>query len=324
MDATGQITSSVEFFLCHITESLHWQLVGFSKNFWQQNLFMDDTRGYHVFPSQDFCITVSKIFTGNSPLFQKTSGSENKFWMRGGYHVSPTKIFLSHITKNFHCELFIFSEELSFIENFSWMGWRNQCFVEHFFVSHYRKNSRGTARCSRRILGAKIFMDERMGHHVSLSIIFLSHFFETFIGKSSVFQKNSGSDKFVWMREWDITFFRRKHFVSFYRKNLRGTLRRLGKILAVTIYYGWEGMSSFSVEVFLSHNFEKFLWNLFDVSKKFWQRNQFMDARGISRFFAEHFCLALTNFFSGNSSWFQKKMVSEEIYGQDRGHRNFP
>ena len=478
----GRSRPPVDFFLSHITESLHWQLVGFSKNFWQQNLFMDDTRGYHVFPSQDFCITVSKIFTGNSPLFQKTSGSENKFWMRGGYHVSPTKIFLSHITKNFHCELFIFSEELSFIENFSWNGWGNQFFVKQFFClalskklkgnsSVFRKNSGGenfygwekgisrffvdtflshiienfhwklfgvsknfwqrykfvmmrewditffcryvfvllyrklsleTLRCFKKILAAKTFfgcevditflqqmlfcltLPKNFIANISLfqknflsskpfhewageisvsSNIFLSHviektqgellgvpeefwwrkflwmrewditflcryffvlFFRNFHWKIFGVSKTSGSDKFVWMREWDITFFRRKLFVSLYRKKLRGTLRRLGKILAVTMYYGWEAMSSFSVEVFLSHIFEKFHWNLFDVSKKFWQRNQFLDARGISRFSAEHFCLALPNFFSGNSSWFQKKMVSEEIYGQDRGHRNFP
>ena len=215
-----------------------------------------------------FCLTLPKNFIANFSLFQKNFLSSKTFHEKADEISFPSNIFCLTLSKKLKGNCSLFQRN-SGGENF--YGWEN-----------------GTSR---------FFVDT-----------FLSHFFETFIGKSSVFQKNSGSDKFVWMREWDITFFRRKLFVSFYRKILRGTLRRLGKILTVTMYYGWEGMSSFSVEFFVPHITKKF-WENFVVSEMFWHWKPLWIGRGNHVFPSNFFCLALPKFCIGNSSCFQKKIV---------------
>ena len=262
----GRSRPPVGFFLSHITESLHWQLVGFSKNFWQQNLFMDDTRGYHVLPSQVFCITVSKIFIGNSPLFQKTSGSENKLWMWGGYHVSPTKVFLSHITKKFHCEIFITSEELSFIENFSWNGWVNQFFVKQFFCLAFSKKLKGNSSVFQKNSGGENFYRWEKGISRFFVDTFLSHILENFHWKLfRVSKKFWQRWKFVLMREWDITFFLAIRFRLTLSKTFLGNSSVFQKNSGSDKnLYGWgSGISRFSVENFLSYITEKLHGELF-------------------------------------------------------------
>ena len=69
-----------------------WELFGVSKKFWQQEICMDERRGYQDFRLILFCLTLPKTFFGFSSIFHKASGSENISWMLGGYHVLPSKI----------------------------------------------------------------------------------------------------------------------------------------------------------------------------------------------------------------------------------------
>ena len=247
----------------------------------ETNLWMRG--GYHVF-SRIFCASHYQKILGNLRCFRNVLALKTFMDTKGKSRFS-VDLFLSRITEIFHWKLFVVSEKngiggniwtrqgasqfsvkfvfVSFYRKISlrtfhcfrrtffhrklfrdWLG-KSVFRRTSFFVLPYRKNSMGTARCSKKLLVAKILWMREGGFTFFLSILFCLSLSKTFIGNSSVFQKKSGSDKFVWMREWDITFFRRNFFVSHYRKTSRGTLRRLGKTLTVTMYYGCDGDISF-------------------------------------------------------------------------------
>ena len=95
--------------------------------------------GYQVFPSNFSSLILPKTFIGNSSLFQKTSGSENNLWTRGRYHVFPVEIFLSHISKKCHWELFAFSK-VFWLWKLSWMLGRVSPFTVENFLPHFTEN----------------------------------------------------------------------------------------------------------------------------------------------------------------------------------------
>ena len=72
-------------------------------------------RGYHLFSSEIFCLTVPKNFVGNPFVFQKISGMEKNMDKRGwGYHVFPSEIFCLTVPKKIVGEPFGFSENLRY------------------------------------------------------------------------------------------------------------------------------------------------------------------------------------------------------------------
>ena len=143
----GKSQMSVENMLSHSTEKLHKGILLFLKKFWfRKNYgwkvvsrffrrtflvsecrknswpslqyfrkfgvskkFMHN-RGYHVFPSKNFGVTVQKKFVGTPSTFHKNWGMENFMHQRGrGYHVSPSKTFVT-LPKIFVGEQFGVSE----------------------------------------------------------------------------------------------------------------------------------------------------------------------------------------------------------------------
>ena len=70
-----------------------------------------------------------------------------------------------------------------------------------FFVSHYRKLGFETLRCFRNLPAAKKtgWMEETGGYHVSLLKIFRLTVPKVLNGNSSLFQKKSYSENFIWM-----------------------------------------------------------------------------------------------------------------------------
>ena len=62
---------------------------------------MDERGGFYVFPSQFFCITVSKNYIGNRSFFQKNCGSESFYQCEGGFHVFPSTSFSLTLPKTF-------------------------------------------------------------------------------------------------------------------------------------------------------------------------------------------------------------------------------
>ena len=97
---------------------------------------------YQDFPSKIFCLTVPKIFVGESCTVALISGIE-KVWIRGGGGVSRFSVenFLSHSAENLRRESFVVAL-ISGTEKF----WRRRVGVSRFsvenFLSHSAENFR--------------------------------------------------------------------------------------------------------------------------------------------------------------------------------------
>ena len=61
---------------------------------------MDKRGGKQDFPSKNFCLTVQKIFVGESFTVALISGTE-KMWKGGGYQDSTSKMVCLTVAKNF-------------------------------------------------------------------------------------------------------------------------------------------------------------------------------------------------------------------------------
>ena len=134
MDATGISRFSVEVFLSQIIKRFHWELFVVSENLWQWKLsmnasgkitfsrrfsFVSDYRKLSLgtlrcfkklqamkqfygwckrksgFPSKFRCITVPKIFIGNSSVFQKFFSMRRSIWIRLGVSQTPSVLCLT-------------------------------------------------------------------------------------------------------------------------------------------------------------------------------------------------------------------------------------
>ena len=62
--------------------------------------FMDEKRGYHVFPSKIFGLTVPKKFVREHFGIRK-NGVSKKFMHNRGYHNFPSKLFCLTVSNNF-------------------------------------------------------------------------------------------------------------------------------------------------------------------------------------------------------------------------------
>ena len=283
--------------------------------------------GYLKFLSKFWSHITEKIF-GNSSRFQRNSGSVKFLWMR----VGDIRFFrgnaLNHSTGEILWELLVVSKNFSQRE---YLGMRRGIsgFPVDFFRLKKPTNFIGSSSVFQENPVAKILYGCEGGYHIFRSILFRLWNPQTFIGKFSVYQEICRSEKFVWMREGDITFFRRnflnhstgeihwemlvvsetlwygkKHmnktgvnanfrqtiFVSFYRESALGTLRCFTKILVERILHVWSrGISRFSVAIFLYQSFEFFHRELFIVSGKLWQWKVGMDERRGCHVFPSNF-----------------------------------
>ena len=182
------------------------------------------TRGYHVFPSKVFCLTVPINLVGEPfcAVFQKSSGSKNFMdKRRGGLSRFSIEIFLSHSAEKFRRGIF-------------------QCFTNFWS----RKN-----------------LDKRRGGCIK---IFRRKFFvsvpKIFVGESFTVAIISGIEK-VWIRGGGNHDFPSvlSHCIEIFHWR---TLWCFRKILSSKIFMHRRGHHGF-VENFLSHSADKFArWTL--------------------------------------------------------------
>ena len=72
-------------------------------------------RGYHVFPSKFFCLTVPKILLGNTLVYQEISVIQKLYASeRGEYQVGPSRAFCHTVPENFVGEHFGVSESFGY------------------------------------------------------------------------------------------------------------------------------------------------------------------------------------------------------------------
>ena len=186
---------------------------------------MNERGGYHVLPSQFFCLTVSKFFIGESSLFQKKTGSGNVLGMRTGYHIYPSKLSVSHFTEKLHWKLFVVSEKIWQRKRFRDARGISHFSVEIFCVSLYQKLHWDFFGASKNFWMQKVCMDERRAYQVFLWKFFwiTTEFFHSEIfgvlGKFSVREEIYGQD---WgYRKVLSTFFLSQNTKKFHRELFR-------------------------------------------------------------------------------------------------------
>ena len=93
------ITFSRRTFLVSECRKKSWPSIQCFRKFGVSKKFKHN-RGYHVFPSKNFGVTVQKNFVGTPSLIHKNWDMENFMHQRGrGYHVSPSKTFVTQYQK---------------------------------------------------------------------------------------------------------------------------------------------------------------------------------------------------------------------------------
>ena len=139
---------------------------------------------------RNFCVSLHRNILGTLRSFRKLLAAKTFFGCQVDITFLQQKLFCLTIPKNFNANFSLFQKNFLSSKTFhEWVG--EVSFSSNiFFVSPYRKNSKGTARCSRKNLVAKIFMDEIMGYHVFFVDTFLSYFIENFPWKLSVVSEN--------------------------------------------------------------------------------------------------------------------------------------
>ena len=212
---------------------------------------MDERQGYPVFLPKNFWITVSENLIGNFCGFRNFLVWEELYGQAVGWRKFPSFLFLSHIIEKVPWDLSV-NWKIFWQRRFFGCEGDITFLQRNFFVSHYQELSMGTLHFWRKnscienflwlclwyhlflrtlvcltlpkkieweqfgvaekLRWRKKTLDERGGYHVFPSKCFCPTLPETFFGNSLVFHNISGSEKFVWMRERDITLFRQKKF----------------------------------------------------------------------------------------------------------------
>ena len=139
MDEKARITFLILKFLVSQCRKISWaspqcfRKIGILKNAMH-------TRGYHVFPSKPFGLTVPKKFVGIPSIFRKIWGIEN-FYALIGYHNFPSKIFVSQWRKRLWASLQCF-RKIEVLKNFMHYG-EYHSFLSKIFCLTVPKNFEG-------------------------------------------------------------------------------------------------------------------------------------------------------------------------------------
>ena len=127
---------------------------GVSKNFMQ-------IRGYNVFPSKIFGLTVPKKFVGEHFGVTENFGYRKVLCFReGGYHVSPSKTFVTH-TKKLRCGTLRCLRKSRVLQNFMHKKGTSPNSAEKFLSHSANINRRRTLLCFEKILVSKTFKNRR-------------------------------------------------------------------------------------------------------------------------------------------------------------------
>ena len=234
-------------------------LEGFRK-FWAAENFIHN-RGFQVFPSKSFCLTVSKFFIG-----EHCGVSEKLFYRKfsfkgGGEGVTISSIFFCLTglkRKSLYRKDSVF-QEIPGIAKKLWIGGDISRFPVEIFMSHRAEKFRdGIPLLLRKFQVSKSFLDEKGG----------------------------------------ITFFRQNLQVSQCRKFSLASLegfRRFGcrKILCIT------GGIIFFRRKFWASQCWNFLWASLQNFRNFGVLKIFIHNRGYDVFPSQSFCLTVPNYFIG-------------------------
>ena len=197
---------SVATFLYQSFESFLWELFVVSENF-SHRIYLGMWRGLSLFPVDLFRLTIPKCFIGSSSVFQENSGSENFVWMREVDFTFSRRVFFVSQCRKILLGTLPRSRKFPVAKTFYGCEGGYQVFPwKKKFQSQYRKVLLGTLRGLRKFLVFEEINGQDGGYLKVLSKLW-SHVTEKIFGNSSGFQRNSGSKKFLWMREGDIRFF---------------------------------------------------------------------------------------------------------------------
>ena len=215
-------------------------------------------RGYDVFPSKIFCLTVPKIFVGITSMFRKFSLSKNFMHYRR-FHVFLSKILCRTVRKIFVNESSVFERNSRFETFLRIKKGGNTFFRWKILVSHGRKIFWASLQCFRKIVVSGKLMHIRW-------ITF-------FCGKFQVWQcqkKRSHPFNFseIWGNRKILCIIRVSQFPAEYCSShstenfCKGILLFLRKILVSKSFYGRRGGGS--------HDISPLKKNGLTVPKKSW------------------------------------------------------
>ena len=154
---------------------------------------MDEKEGITFFRRKFLVSQCQKISWACPKCCRKFRVSKN-FMHTRGYHVFPSKFFLSHSAENIRGHPFDVSENLEYRKKLCIIGGITS-FRRNFFVSQCRKISWASLQCFRKFGVSKNFMHTR-GYHVFPSKSFCLTVPKVFGGVPSMFQKIWGIKKF--------------------------------------------------------------------------------------------------------------------------------
>ena len=89
-----------KFFCLTLPKSFVNETYCFWEIFSYRKIFRDEKGGYHIFPSRNLGLTEPKILVSNLAMFQKNCGIGN-FYVQRGYHVFVSKFLGRKVPKKF-------------------------------------------------------------------------------------------------------------------------------------------------------------------------------------------------------------------------------
>ena len=154
----------------------------------------------HYFRSRSFCLTLPKIFVGETfcAVFQKISGFDEIYGEEGGVPGFPVGTFLSQSPEEFRRGPRLCSTKFPVSKKFMDKrdGGSFRIFRRYFFVSQGRKISQGKLSMFHRISRIeKTHGEEGVGIRISRRKFFVSWCRKISLGNPSLFHKISGIEK---------------------------------------------------------------------------------------------------------------------------------
>ena len=232
MDEKARITFLLLKFLVSQCREISWaspqcfRQIGILKNSMH-------TRGYHVFASKLFGLTVPQNFVGIPSIFQKSWGIGN-FYALMGYHNFLSKSCVSQCRKLLWASLQCF-RNLGYRKILCNMGGIT-IFRRNIFVSQCRKIFGASLQCFRKFEVSKNFMHNRGYHNFSVEK-FLSHSSQNFRKGNLLFLRKFLLSKSFRDEKARITFLRLKFLVSLYRNILWLSLESFRKLGVSKTFY---------------------------------------------------------------------------------------
>ena len=171
-------------------------------------------RGYNVFSSKIFGLTVPKKFVGEHFGVTENFGYRKVLCFReGGYHVSPSKTFVTH-TKKLRCGTVRCLRKSRVLQNFMHKKGTSPNSAEKFRSHSANKNRRRTLLCFEKILVSKTFKNRRgEGSRFCRFFFYLTGPKKLCHVTILCFKKFLVGENFMDKRE-GITIFRPKNYVS--------------------------------------------------------------------------------------------------------------